>query len=212
MYRFKYAITLAGLAGMPLAAHAQASFEGTVAMRLFAPSANMDMLYSVKGSRVRADFTAGGSAMYFIRHGDKNEMVMPASKMYMEQSISASMAAGTGTAGKSPKITRTGKKETIAGWPCEHMLVTGEDGVTDACISQGLGTFLSAGNPMAARGRAADPMASLGKLGFPLKVQKAGGETIMQVTKIEKKALADSLFVVPADYTKVEAPGATGRP
>jgi hypothetical protein len=65
---------------------------------------------------------------------------------------------------------------------------------------------------MAARGRAADPMASLGKLGFPLKVQKAGGETIMQVTKIEKKTLADSLFVVPADYTKVEAPGATGRP
>ena len=48
--------------------------------------------------------------------------------------------------------------------------------------------------------------------GFPLKVSRAGGATIMEVMKIEKKSLDADLFAPPADYQKMEMPaGAAPR-
>jgi hypothetical protein len=217
---FMRALSLAALAA-PVALHAQTKFEGTVTMRMGAAEKGIDMVYSVKGDRLRTDMNTNGMAMYFIREGDKNDIVMPAQKMYMEQSISASMAAvqrmqgRSGTPVKTPSIERTGKKETIAGYECEHIIMTGDDGQLDVCLAQGLGTFAAAGNPLGGRGAAAsDPTAMLGKgpAGFPLKMQKVGGETMLLVTKIEKKPLDESLFSVPSEYKKMDMPGMMGRP
>lgn len=174
----------------------------------------VDMVYSVKGDRLRTDYVAGAASMYFIRQGDKNTMVMPTSKMYAEQSISASMAAvqtgkGRTAAANAPKIKRTGKKEMIAGWQCEHVISTDAEGSTDVCLAHGLGTFAVAGGPTGNRGRgAADPMSSFGQFdGFPLKVQKVGGATVMLVTKIERKPLDEQLFAIPADFKKIDMSG-----
>lgn len=221
MTRFR-ALSLAALA-LPVALQAQGKFEGTVTMQMTAGGGNtVEMLYSVKGDRIRTDLTSGQAMqMYFIREGDKNDIVMPAQKMYMEQSISASMAAVQKMQGRSPatttaKVTRTGKKETIAGYECEHVVMSDQagGGDVDACLAQGLGTFMAAGNPMGGRGRAsADPMSSLANAaGFPLKVQKVGGETVLLVTKIEKKPLDDGLFAIPSDYKKMDMGGMMGRP
>ena len=46
--------------------------------------------------------------------------------------------------------------------------------------------------------------------GFPLKVTRVDGAAVMEVTKIEKKALDASMFAPPADYQKLEMP--TGAP
>ena len=55
-------------------------------------------------------------------------------------------------------------------------------------------------------------MSSLGQFdGFPLKVQKVGGETVMVVTKIERKPLDEHLFAIPPEYQKIDMSG-MGRP
>jgi hypothetical protein len=42
--------------------------------------------------------------------------------------------------------------------------------------------------------------------GFPLKVTMPDGSIPLEVVKIEKKRLANDLFSVPLDYTKMEMP------
>jgi hypothetical protein len=46
--------------------------------------------------------------------------------------------------------------------------------------------------------------------GFPLKVSSPDGTVALEVIKVEKKRLANDLFSVPANFTKMAMPG--GRP
>ena len=80
--------------------------------------------------------------------------------------------------------------ETIAGYKCEHVLVSDDDGKSvDACLSSELGGFRmpAASNPMAPQ-KESGWIAQVGAHNFPLKVAK-DGRTVMEVTAIEKKPL-----------------------
>jgi hypothetical protein len=134
-----------------------------------------------------------------------------------------------GEAGKDsqidfPKVTSTGKIETIAGVTCQHWLIGDK---MDMCLAQGLGYFggVSSGildkvqNPaMREKFKAqldANPeFAKFAEGGaFPLKIvniENGQSKTIMEVTNVERKSLDDSLFTVPADYKKTEIPGIPG--
>jgi len=195
------------------APRARAQFEGTVTMRMTTPEGKAsDMAYSVKGDRVRMDMSAMGANVFMLRDGDKMSIVMPAQRMYLDQSITA--AARSAGAGKTPvkpqDITMTGRKETIAGYECEHATITGDDGKYDVCLAKGLGTFFMPNNPLAGRGGSSGGPGSavLAKLGgevFPLKVQKVGdANPILEVTKIDKKPLDAAMFTVPSDYRKMD--------
>jgi hypothetical protein len=117
------------------------------------------------------------------------------------------------------EVKPTGKTETIAGYSCEHTLITGDDGKTyDVCVAHGLGGFMlaSAGTVGMARGGrggggAADAwVRMLGNDAFPLKVQAVGGKVELEVTGIEKKSLDDALFKLPEGYMNMS--GMMGRP
>src|SRR5262245_61251432 len=123
---------------------------------------------------------------------------------------------------KLPKFTRTGKTETIACFTCEYYQFVNQV-KTNFCVAKGLG-YIPSGNDY--RGgllhyfKYQDPQKSMEtdpefkKLvesgAFPLKITydvNGQEKTYMEVTRIERKSLDNSLFQVPADYKKVEMPG-----
>lgn len=213
--------SLVAFAGLVASANvARAQFEGSVTIRTSAERGNPgEMVWSVKGDRARMDVSSAGGAMYMIREGDKMTMVMPAQHMYMEQTMPARVAEEARAKIDKADVQFTGRKETIAGHECEHVIVTSDEDKSkeDVCLAKGLGTFMMPSNPMG-RGRGAQdsPMAALmRKLDgavFPLKVQKVGGPVELEVTKIDKKSLDDSMFAVPADYRKFDMGAMMRRP
>jgi hypothetical protein len=200
----------------PLAAQ---SFEGTVTMNITSDNgAVRPISYMLKGGKIRFDAVGTGPAgpMSVIIDPASQHMMMiiTSRKMYMETDFGGAVAAAQQqAAGKNPSITRTGKMETIAGYSCEHVMVTDDDGTSvDTCISSELGGFRmpTASNPMAPQ-REAGWLTQLGSGKFPLKVQK-GGKTVMEVTAIEKKSLDAALFAAPDGFQSFSMPGMPRKP
>lgn len=209
--------TLAGLlfAGslLPAAALAAQDFEGTITVRMAAGRNGQpmpDLEYLARGGKVRINARSpmGSMAMIAVPAEKKMFTLMDAQRMYMEQPLSLEGALGNSANSPAPTVTRTGRKETVAGHECEHILIAGEQGSTDVCMARGLGPFFAAtagfGAAMPAWQRAL-----IGDGGFPLKVSRADGTTQFEVTKIERKKLNDALFTVPGHYTRMDMP--TGR-
>ncbi|HXG43748.1 MAG TPA: DUF4412 domain-containing protein [Gemmatimonadales bacterium] len=219
------------LLSWPLAA--QGRFEGTVTYRVTGERGAADMTWSVKGDKTRVDMSGmGGQEMYLLMETGSGTFtsVMPGHRMYMTMDLRAMaerMGQGEHAHTPPPKITATGKTETIAGRTCENYLVGDEPNV-EVCAAKGMGFFLAPGGPM---GRGRGPMASLGPLQelakdpqyaklfaegfFPLRVTSLEGgarKVVMEATRIEARALDDSLFVVPAGYTEMKMGEGMGRP
>jgi hypothetical protein len=191
------------------------TFEGIVTMKVHGGDSareSMEMQYSLRGGVVRIDMAGRNDTriVMLVEQGAKTTtMLMPAQKKYMVMPIPQGMGEHRPGDRPRPEIVRTGRKETIAGYECEHWLVKGSEHEVDACVASGLGSFTMGG-----RGREEAWTGSLREQqGFPLKVARVGGAAIMEVTKIEKKALDASLFAPPADYQRMEMPtGPRQRP
>jgi hypothetical protein len=207
MLRFIRSMTIAPLV-IPAALLAQGHFEGAITAKMSGPQGGVtDVTYLVKGDQFRMDMTGRGMAMYMLYDGPKatTTMVMPAQRMYMEM---GQMMADQQSQRKTPDIKMTGKKETIAGYECEHMLITSDNEQWDVCATKSVGSFMAMTNPM---GRGAPAAATawqrIGRDMFPLKVVRPGGSDItFEVTKIEKKSLDNSLFTIPDGFTKMGRP------
>jgi hypothetical protein len=213
-----FAVGAVALALPAFATTAQGQFEGTITMHMNSQrGTGQDMLWSIKNDRARMDMSAGKNVMYMLRQGDKATIVMPSQKMYMEQSIPTAITqANRESKVKASDVEATGKKETIAGYECEHFITTDDDGSKyDTCLAKGLGTFMMPSNPLQ-RGDSGPMGAILRKLDgavFPLKVQKVGAAAPeLEVTKIDKKSLDDSMFGVPSDFRKFDMGALMGRP
>jgi hypothetical protein len=207
----RFSSSIAPLLLMPVVTQAQSKFEGAITMALTAPQGTTEVTYLIRGDQLRVDMPGGGGMTgYVVRDGAKNvtTMVMPSQRMYMDlAAVQAMMPGAAAQAAKTPDIKLTGKKETIAGVECEHVIVTSTDGQYDVCGAKGLGAFASTASPMSRGNSGPAGLDRLGKDFFPLKVQKVGGDVAMQVTKIEKKSLDASMFSVPEGYQKMDMPG-----
>ncbi len=203
-------------AAVPSAGAAQGSFEGVVTFQVQgepggAVGRQQTMRYSIKGDRVRWDVSSAAGDVYWIMSGAKKvvDMVIPMRRMYLERGTESARAMmDSATAGA--KVTWTGKKETIAGHECEDATVTQSDGSTVAlCLAKDLGAFLPMGGGQGAAGRTGGGWESVIGQSCPLKVVRDGTVELL-ATKIEKESLPDSLFEVPAGYTKMSLPGMGG--
>lgn len=199
---------VAALATLPAAAAAQGPFEGVVTFQMtMGQQGNQSMQYSIKNGKARWDIsTPGGEMFMLLKDGGKTmDMVMPTRQMYMERA-NGDMAAKADSA--QTKLTWTGKKETIAGYECEHATLTDQDGSpTDICLAKGLGVFVGMGGSPGGRGgmgAGGDWQGHLGEM-FPLKVEH-NGQVVLQATKVEKKSLDDSMFEVPSGFHKMSMP------
>jgi Domain of unknown function (DUF4412) len=218
--RFSSGLITASMAFLAAAAPLSAQgFEGRIALKLTGDNgAPHDMEYQVKDNKFRfeAPNNRGQSAAIIIDPSNQKMLIlMSAQKMYMERPMGAvaPMARPSQQAAAAhATVTASGRKETIAGYQCEHYLVTDDQGNTvDACLAHGLGSFMSppSGNPMAGQASPNDWSSKIGKDVFPLKVTK-GDKTLLEVTKIEKASLDPSLFAPPEGWRKFDMPNIPG--
>ena len=229
----------------PSAGSSGGDFEGTIAMKVETENQKgMEMTYFLKGRQARIEtkvpnVPGGEAVMLWDLEGSKMITLMPSRKMYMTIDFKETsermkkMAKDTKKSGgddeeKFPKLTPTGKQETIAGYTCEHWLM-GDKQETDMCVAKGLGYFGMGGQsggglgalknlafgPKLLAEAAAHPewVKFLEGGAFPLKLtsMEDGKVTMnMEATRIEKKSLDDSLFTIPADYKELNMPNQTG--
>jgi hypothetical protein len=112
------------------------------------------------------------------------------------------------TAQTPPKITRTGHTDTVAGYKCEDYDIATSDGKrARVCVGEtGASWFDTVAN--AASGNLFWAKGFLDGRKFPLRVVafEATGveEGRIEVTKLEKKPLADTLFVPPPGYRTID--------
>ena len=185
-------------------------FEGAITIRMAggsgAPSQEMEYLTRGGNVRVTINSPAGSMAILGLKAESKTYMLMEAQRMYMEVSPETMSAALSNA--EAPKVTKTGRKETIAGESCEHVIIetTGTTGPqkADVCMAYAFGAFV---NPMANMARMTAWQRQMVKEGgFPLRVTLADGSIPIEVTKIEKKRVNDTLFRIPADFSKMDMP------
>jgi hypothetical protein len=212
-----------------------AGFEGIVAYKMEGKSGAGELTQMYKGTKTRTEVSDGKQTTAMIMDATTGTMtvLMPPQKQYMVMDMKR-MGGGlagmlghghkdTGSSGGGmptmPKITATGRKETIAGHECEYY-VMGDKGETEVCSAKGLGMFMMGQSPMgggsatlaalAAVSGNADAVKLFADGFFPLKVVNVKGgknEVVMEATRVEKKTLDASLFVPPPDYTEMKMPG-----
>lgn len=218
-------------------------FEGTIAMKMETENqTGAEMTYFLKGRHTRietkvANLPEGSAVMLWDLEAGKITTLMPSRKMYMVMDMKTAaedMKAMKKSHGQEetefPKLTPTGKQETIAGHTCEHWLM-GEEQDLDMCVAKGLGYFGMGGqsggglgswknlvfSPKLLAQAAAHPdwVKFLEGGAFPLKLtalQDGKVKMTMEATRIEKKSLDDSLFVIPTDYKEFSMPSIQKMP
>jgi len=184
------------------------------------------------------DNPAGQGVMLWDLEDARMTTLIPSRKMYMTidmkeaaesmKGVTKNLKKPDGDQEKFPMLTDTGKEETIAGHTCEHWLM-GEKQNLDMCVAKGLGYFGMGGqgggglgalknlafSPKLLAEAAAHPewVKFLEGGAFPLKITSTEDGKVkmnMEATKIEKKALDDSLFSVPSDYKEFSMGGMGG--
>ncbi len=226
-------IAAALLVTPPVTAAAQQTFEGVVEYDMMTDNHTIHTIYYQKGSHVRMEMNMGGQASAMIMDGTTGTMttLVPSQKMYMTMNLRA-MAGEMRQHRDSvhlPKITATGRHETIAGHDCEHVLMTDdqEHATVDACVARGMGYYMSGGGgrraaqdfwsgiPNADDPRYAAFRRQFANGFFPLKMEmrdehgKVG--MTMVATKIDRRSLSDDLFKPPADYKEMKMPTMPGH-
>jgi hypothetical protein len=201
-----------------------------------------EMTYFLKGRHTRietkvANLPEGVAVVLWDLEGGKMTTLMPSRKMYMTMDMKTAaedikeMKKSHGQEeAEFPKLTPTGKRETIAGYTCEHWLM-GDKQDLDMCVAKGFGYFGMGGqsggglgswknlvfSPKMLAAAATHPewVKFLEGGAFPLKLSAMkDGEVkmTMEATRIEKKSLDDSLFVIPTDYKEFSMPNIPKMP
>ncbi len=209
-------------------------FEGEVGVSIKGHAGGLgevpSLVIEVKGDKFRVDLPAGmkgaesmgGSAHVIMNKPDKKLfIVMDAQKQAIVieldkagdhlKAMSAPHGGHLGAPAPTaapPKVTKTGKMDTVAGYSCENWEIDSEGKKGVACIAQQGASWFHL--PITGIPTEHAWMAELidGKH-FPLRFvsyAKDGTteEARIEVTRIDKKPLAAARFEVPADYKVVD--------
>jgi hypothetical protein len=201
-----------GLAGCD---RSLASFEGEITMRTTQGHVGAhDLIVETKNGRLRFDASgAGGKPVHAVFDPAENRVVVyvDSEQSYFQLDF-AQADATPSTDPASATAEKTGAKKTVAGYGCEVWKVTdGKGKRSEVCIAQGIAFF----DVNMLRTGGAGPESSLARQfreskSFPLEsvdYDSAGRELARtEVTKIQKKEVADTRFEIPAGYTRVERP------
>jgi hypothetical protein len=209
-----------------------AQSDGSVTVQM---ANGMTMVQHIQGNRVRVDIAAqsgmpGDMSMIMDGSTGTQTMMMHSQKMYT-QSTGEHMAAMVDSMqkkeGPSQLSVTQGGTEVVAGVPCTDYTINGvgangQPGQLQVCAaSSGVGMFtpntLGPRNPLS-RVWGSNPQAAAVLAQFKgkaiLKVSESQNgapmKLLMQVTKIDASKPADTLFVIPAGYTKLQMPAGMG--
>ena len=206
-----------------------AQFEGAIDMKVTMDNEGkqQDVFYTmlVKNNLMATNIKSGGGEINrgkIIFRGDKQVLLIvnDEEKSFLEISLKEDKkikgqdeTSMPDSSEAKPKITKTGKKETILGYVCEEIVIEDKDEVTHLWGTTKLGNlykdlFKSFGE-MGGRGAQKetetweDELVNM-KL-FPLKILEMKEGKVVQsqeVTKIDKKPVPSSTFEISKDYQK----------
>lgn len=207
--------------GVP--AQAQA-FEGTLTFTTNGEQGPGTITQWVKGTNIRYDFNGDAAAgdrqgtLIIDPSAKTRTMLMPQRKMYMTMPYDP--AATKAPAEKSSATwTRTGKKESVAGVPCEIIHGTGtQDGKpleADICVAKGLGFGGATGG-----GLIGETLSRYANLNLApgegivkmTSIEKGKSVVDFELTKVDRRPLAAADFQPPPGFTKFERPGPATKP
>ena len=181
----------------------------------------MSTTMKLKGSKMRVD---AGPMSYTIIDGVSGEVrsVVPSQQMVMKMSAAAMkqavQAAMTNQSTVAPKLTATGRKETINGFACEEYTTEYAGMKAELWLAPDVPNYKEILRQMNAVGESmrksvSTPMEALKPddyPGYPVRsvMQTPAGKIMSTVESIKLDDLPDSDFEVPADYKVMEMPGA----
>lgn len=190
--------------------YAQTQFEGKVTFNDFDEGTPHSMDYYAKGSKIRFDTNEEEEQGQVIWDTAKKEfmVVMPQQKMYMVMQVPESkIKSGTeNDISENIKFTKTKETKKILGYTAVKLVYQDGDDKGEAWMTQELGSFKLFDNPMQKDADKPQWQKDFEAGGyFPLEVYE-NGKKVFEVTSIEKKSLAESIFEVPAGFKKMDMP------
>jgi hypothetical protein len=209
---------------------AASTFEGRIQMNMIEPrhpDKPLVVNYAVKGNKIRFEMPTDQNAkkkkdgsMAAIFDFDSREMITlidsgekDGGRIAMRHKLPEQQAQQAAKGGKAQVPVATGRSEKIAGYSADEYKMTDDNGsVHDLWLAKGLGSFMSPNAQGMGRRGTVSPAweAFVRDQGFfPMRVvthDKAGKETSrMEVAKVEKTSLPDSLFSTEG-YQEMEIP------
>jgi hypothetical protein len=188
-------------------------FEGEADVRIDIPTYDsarpVPMYLHLKGAKMRTEYGAGthvGEVQLRDERERKAWLLLVAKHTYTESPILPSRLPPSRLG--SPRGTKTGKTDTVAGYTCDlwqYASVAGSPSI-ELCVAHGL-TFLAADlGPLGVLG-AADWSDATSDGGFILRTRNLDDTTgkevaRVEVTRLEKKPQSDALFEIPKGYTR----------
>lgn len=190
----------------PAGAAAQGTFEGVITAVAITEGERDEMVLRVKGTQWRLEMEIDGDRGVMIR--DRNGRTMS----LIEESRQFHLFPVPEGEDEPVQYTATGRKETVAGHPCEYYRIRDPNGLMDgdqACITNALGFvgFTGAAPLSPADERAIRSQFASGF--FILKLLDSRGGTISTFTNVERTSVSDTMFAPPPGYTELRMP--TGR-
>lgn len=193
-----------------------ASFEGWVYSTLQDGKNGTELVYAIKGERLRIEMPGekggfSGAAimdpvtqrMTVIMPDQKMAMVMP-----MQQAVEKVADGATGSDGGTWE--KTGEQREILGYLCSKYIGTTADGRFEVWATEELGRFVGPGslNPMQRKRAKGWEQMLAGQDFFPLEMtgynRKGKPSFSLMTTKVVAGPLDDGLFTVPSDYQTMD--------
>ncbi len=206
---------------LPVALFAD-NFQGKVTMTLTTAKEDhppLPITYYMKDGAIRIEMATERGQIADIMDFKNKQMIviMDEQKMYMIQPLRQDAAAqnqkNMEAAAKQlpPDVQVTTSKETILGYDCTKLIVTGKDGSAEIWVTDQLGSFMGLTPPAAGPGRRSEmpsqwEKALKGKAFFPLRVisKDRKGTSRMDVTAVQAMEVPDSEFQPPEGYRKFD--------
>ncbi len=198
------------------------NFQGKVTMTLTTASqdhASIPITYYMKDGAIRIEMSTERGQIADIMDFKNKQMIiiMDEQKMYMLQPLRQDAAQQSqknleATAKQLPSdVQVTTSKETILGYDCTKLIVTGKDGSAEIWVTDQLGSFMGLTPPAGGPGRRSEAAsqwekALKGKAFFPLRVisKDRKGTSRMDVTAVQPMELPASQFLPPEGYRKFD--------
>jgi hypothetical protein len=162
-----------------------------------------ELPYMIKENKARMEFGEGQQKGAILLLPDESKMVfvMDAMKGYI--TMDADQAPNDTEEITDAEASKTEKTKTIAGRECEVWQIESENNIIEACMAQGMGTFMMPKSPMGQDNTPQWAKELIAQGAMPLEVieLKNGNQTVqMRATKIEEKSLSADLFEIPNGY------------
>ena len=193
-------------------------FEGIVHFKSTTGERSRDYDYLIKGKKTRIEVEEGNRNVSVIVDHDaqKTLMLMPERKMVMQIPMDQARPEADAGTRQANELIRTGETETILGHTCEKLISKSDEIETEICGAQGMGFYAGMyGMRRPGMGGGDNAPAWVRELKakgfFPLRIIARGKDgtekTHLEATKIEKKSLDPSMFVVPPDFKTFDTGG-----